>query len=370
MINNNPSAPVTKLPSDTGTIYVPAGEWTYSHHASLTYFAGSFRAVWSNGRRDEDSCGQRVLMACSADGLHWEEPFVLAAPEQLGDAKAVLTSCGTHIHEGTLYAYFGFFRYEEDCLTGPEKDQRPYTGGRLRDTALYERHTTDGVCWSEPRPVGPALVANHGPQPTRSGRLIFSGNVLFPYADDPSGMEGWHITGIYGDAFGTAKPVDNYASIGPVSVARGWDTLLCEGSFFQTDDDVLHMMLRSNGEHLWVTESRDDGETWSDPVPTGYTDDGTKFHFGRLPDGRFYGVSNPVYRSPRLPLSICLSRDGENFDTQYILRDEPRELRYEGMHKGGVYGYPHTLIRDGYLYVIYSVIKENIEVTRLKLEQL
>ena len=42
---------------------------------------------------------------------------------------------------------------------------------------------------------------------------------------------------------------------------------LCEGSFFQTDDNVLHMLLRVTGKgwkgKLWLTESKDDGVTWS-----------------------------------------------------------------------------------------------------------
>lgn len=371
MINNRTAAPIRKLASETGVVSLPAAGLSYAHHAAICFFGGKFYALWSGGVRDEDSCGQRVMAACSADGLHWDAPFALVTPAQLGDAKAVLTAGGMYVHQNTLHAYFGFFRYEESCLTGPNRDQRPYTGGVLADTMFYELHTADGEHWSEPRPLGIALAANHGPQPTRSGRLILSGNTMFPYTDDPAGESGWQTAGIYEDAFGGDAPQDNFATIGKVTKHNGWDVpLLCEGSFFQTDDGVLHMLLRSNAEYLWVTESRDDGESWSDPAPTGYTDDGTKFHFGRLPDGRFYGVSNPVYRSPRLPLSICLSRDGENFDVQYILRDEPYTLQFEGMHKGGVYGYPHTLVHGGYLYVIYSILKEKIEVTRIALAQL
>jgi len=40
------------------------------------------------------------------------------------------------------------------------------------------------------------------------------------------------------------------------------------------------------------------------------------------------------------------------------------------MYKLGMYGYPHTLIRNGYLYVIYSKRKEGIEVTRVALSEL
>jgi len=130
------------------------------------------------------------------------------------------------------------------------------------------------------------------------------------------------------------------------------------------------MMLRSNTVTLWHSESRDNGESWSAPVITGYTDDGSKSHFGRLPDGRIYGVSNPIVRSGRDPLAMCISEDGEHFDRHYILRDEPYKMKKEGLYKGGLYAYPHTFIKDGYMYVIYSKRKETIEVTKLNVDQL
>ena len=151
----------------------------------------------------------------------------------------------------------------------------------------------------------------------------------------------------------------------------GWDTdILCEGSFYETDDRVIHMMLRSGSGILFCTESRDDGESWCPPFQTEFSCDHSKHHFGRLPDGRFYAVCNPVPASGRNPLAICLSRDGESFDTAYILRDEPYDLRFRGLYKGGIYGYPHSLIKDEFLYVIYSKRKETIEVSRIALADL
>jgi hypothetical protein len=35
----------------------------------------------------------------------------------------------------------------------------------------------------------------------------------------------------------------------------------CEGSFYQTDDGVAHMMLRTDRQQLAVSESRDGGKT-------------------------------------------------------------------------------------------------------------
>ena len=52
-------------------LYRPETNWTYSHHPSITFFKDRFFAIWSNGRKDEDAPGQRVLMATSKDFIHW-----------------------------------------------------------------------------------------------------------------------------------------------------------------------------------------------------------------------------------------------------------------------------------------------------------
>ncbi len=148
-----------------------------------------------------------------------------------------------------------------------------------------------------------------------------------------------------------------------------WPNGLCEGAFYQADDGGLHMLLRTNTERLWQTESVDDGASWSPPQPAAFSDNATKFHFGRLPDGRFYdvGCPDPEPRWQRSPLVLSLSGDGKRFDRHLILADDstPYEQCAAGMHKGGDYGYPHTLVHDGCLHVVVSRRKEAVEVLRV-----
>ena len=239
--------------------------------------------------------------------------------------------------------------------------------------------TTDGRAWSAPIDMNVPIVPNHGPQPTKSGRLIISGNIAFPYTDDPSGLAGWRMTGIYPDDM-AATIFDDSEAFWKVQARMGWPAGLCEGSFYQTDDGVLHMLLRTTGPgyagKLWVTESRDDGTTWSSPVETVFTDNNTKFHFGRLPDGvgrptagRYYyvGCPDPEPHGARNPLVLSLSEDGARFDRHFILADEEYVQRRAGQAKGGLYGYPHTMIHDGYLYTIVSLRKEAVAVLRVAL---
>lgn len=347
--------PGVKRPAvETAFLYQPETEWMYSHHASITFFQGRYYAIWSNGRRDEDAPGQRVLISTSDDFLHWSEPRPLVDSVTEDGVERVLTAAGFYQHDGTLVAYFGNY--------GPQKET----------TRLEAVTTRDGRQWSQPRGVGVPVNPNHPPQATASGRLIISGNISFPWTDDPAGLTGWQMTGIYPESM-AATIKDDPASFWDVARRQQWPTGLCEGSFYQTDDGVLHMLLRSTGpgfrHRLWVTESRDDGASWSPPVETGFSDTNAKFHFGRLPDGRFYYVGNPI-GGGRTPLVLSLSRDGVRFDRHFILGETPYAQRQKGRHKGGQYGYPHTLLHDGHLCVIVSRQKEAVEVLRVPLAAL
>lgn len=355
-----------KLAVDSVFLYEPAGEWTYSHHPSVTYFNGRFYAMWSNGRQDEDAPGQRVLYCSSGDFLHWSTPEPLLGPVQGRHSEVVLTAAGFHQHGGTLVAYAGRYEYAADHL---DNGQRKREDAAHRDTGLMAVTSTDGATWSEPRDLGLPVVPNHPPQATRSGRLILCGNVAFPYTDNPNGLDGWRMAGIYPPEM-AAELFDDSEGFRIVQKRAGWPVGLCEGSFYQMDDGVLHMLLRSGTPVLWTTESDDDGAHWTPPQPTSFSDDVAKFHCGRLPDGRFYHIGNTDPRGSRNPLVLSLSKDGIRFDRHYVLADEPREMNYPGLHKGGIYGYPHSMVRDGNLYVIVSICKESVLVMRAALAQL
>jgi hypothetical protein len=362
------AATAIRLPVERAWLYQPETEWFYSHHPHLTFFNGRHFAIWSNGRQDEDAPGQRVLFSTSADFRAWTPPVPLLDAQPGRHSERVLTAAGFHQHAGRLVAYIGSYEYRPDVLENGRR--RPGDQGHM-DTTLLAMTTPDGVHWDGPVDLRVPIIPNHGPQATASGRLIISGNISFPYTDDPSGLSGWRMTGLY-PATMAANIVDDSESFWQVKAAMGWPVGLCEGSFYQTDDGVLLMLLRSNGERLWVTESRDDGATWSEPLPTAFSDNATKFHFGRLPDGRFYyvGCPDPEPRWRRSPLVLSLSEDGLRFDRHFVLADSPYVQHAEGLHKGGEYGYPHTWIQDGTLHVIVSRKKEAVEVLQVPLDAL
>ena len=264
--------------------------------------------------------------------------------------ERVLTAAGFHRHEGLLVAYFADY--------GPKKET-PH---------LLAVTTTNGRDWSSPRPVGLPVCPNFGPLAVRGGRLIISGHIAFPYTDDLAGLTGWRMAGLYPQTM-AAIVTDDPASFWRMARTNVWGAAACEGSTFQTDDGVIHAPLRGTGSQfrhrLWLTESRNNGAGYSAPVETEFSDTDAKFQFGRLPDGSFFYVGNPV-GSGRTPLVLALSRDGVNFDRNFILGEQPYVMARPSRAKGGEYGYPNVLLHDGWLHVIVSRQKEGIEVLRVK----
>ena len=105
---------------------------------------------------------------------------------------------------------------------------------------------------------------------------------------------------------------------------------------------------------------------------SGYTDTICRCHFGRLPDGRCFGLSDPDPESiGRTPVVLALSEDGVKFDRHFIVGDEPNcPPREKGLGKGGRYGYPYLHLMGDEVFVIYSVGKEDIGITQFKLSDL
>ena len=277
----------------------------YSHQAQITSLDERLYLSWSLGVHGEEEPAQTVVFATSDDlGATWSEPAPIVGVQPGAYAARVACSSGIRVYDGLLVAYVAEWEYDEPAL---DKSGRLRIGNHEHHLGTRTRaavSTDSGESWSDPVDVMPRIASYHPPSPTTSGRLILPGHVTFPYTDDPAGLSGWTFAGLSG------LPPDF------VDDTMGWDygrearkdaRVFNEGSFFQTDDGVIHMMLRSESDRLWVTESRDDGETWSEPVVTDHTDGICRPHFG--PAGR-RPVLRPRHARPLEPVGPHAGRLG------------------------------------------------------------
>src|SRR5262249_40074317 len=155
--------------------------------------------------------GQRVAFSISKDFKNWTKIRALAIPSFTRDTQNVLTAAGFNQFNDTLVAYYGEYTHDK------------------RQTHLWAKTSIDGEHWSEPIDMHVPVNPNHGPQHTKSGRLIISGNFTFPYTDDKSGLRGWKMTSFYPDSLYKEDNPDTYEAPSKVfNIAP-----LCEGSFYQ-----------------------------------------------------------------------------------------------------------------------------------------
>jgi hypothetical protein len=299
----------TKLDLEEICIFRGRAGAAYNHHPQILIDHGRLYASWSNGIFDGDLPGQRMLFAVSENGGEtWSTEAQITPPPI--EKTSTYTAEGIRSHDGKLIAYYGHYGYTDLSL-----DWHGMPNGRCiedyrgsadewvhKDIFAAVRVSDDGGrTWGTPIRNAEKFVPNLRPFSTRSGRLIMPGNVTYPYTDDPAGVEGWKRSGL------PRLPnwvVDDPEGFHKACFFRRDPRNYCEASFYQTDDGVLHMMQRidpiapnpSEGL-LAVTESVDDGVKWSEPMMTSFTDCGCRFQFGRLPDGRFFGLSCPNPRS-------------------------------------------------------------------------
>jgi hypothetical protein len=376
-------AKTTKLDLEEIRVFQGRPGNAYNHHHQVLFDRGRLYVSWSDGVVNEDSPGQHMLFAVSDDdGRTWSKEAEITPPPP--EKTSVYTAMGIRSYKERLIAYYGHYAYTDLSL---DRNGVPsmYSQNDFKASPVEWAHKdifTDlrissdrGQTWGEPVRVLERFVPNLRPFPTRSGRLIMTGNITFPYTDDPAGIEGWHSTGL------PRLPiwvVDDPEGFHKACFFRHDLRDYCEASFYQTDDGVIHMMLRTGpilpDKHdglLAVTESTDDAKTWSEPMLTSYTDCSCRFHFGRLPDGRFFGLSCPNPKGSRTPLVLATSKDGISFDRHYILGDSTASKpRMPGGAKGGAYGYPTCDIADGKMYIAFSRAKEDIYFTKLDLSAL
>jgi hypothetical protein len=314
--------------------------YKFCHHGQLIVFQDRCYAMWSNGVLAEDTPGQRILMCSSKDGRKWTKPKVLV---EAGDGKGICVATGFRVHRNQLIAYY--------TITGGTNFHP--------DTALYASVSNDGSKWAPSKRITKGFFINP-PLPLSNGHLVIGGEhvgdqrsvarMRMLVTDQADGLSGWQEAKI------------NFTELKVIGYA--------EPNMFQREDGTVVSLLRNSSSFLYAATSRDQGRSWSTPMQTNFPDSTARFALGKLPDGTIYLINNPGPKSfVRQLLAISTSRDGQEFDRSWIIRNEPTTMRFPGKNKLDGWQYPHAIVWKSFLYVIYSINKEDVAVTRIPLNQ-
>lgn len=331
-------------------------EWAFNHHAALCHFDGRFWAMWSNHPIGEDASGQRVLFAASRDGIDWSPPRVLfEAPDEVrdrGEAGVSLRPDRWVVVNRRSYAVAYGRR------TGTPGTY-PVAREVLRDGSLDKPFTLHP---EKRREILPVYMRDSEPYWNAT-----AAKAILSWYEENNVVSWWA-------QFGEGVP------------RKGVDKAnLIEPLTYKATDDKTVLLLRfhprrgfRHNNRMYVSFRGYDGE-WAAPYPTDIPDSPNRTEPVVLPNGVVLLIGSQI--APHLdagdylfrdPLTLAVSRDGYIFDRVYSLRHgAPRDYRIDNIGgRTGGFAYNSSVVKDGWLYTLYSVGKEDIEITRLPLSAL
>jgi hypothetical protein len=340
----------------------------FSHHPHITENDGALLAFWSNHAQDEDAPGQRILCSVSRDGREWTAPFECFPPmdetRPARNAGRVLTANGWVVLDGRAWAIV-------------EVDDKLDRGAPAADA---------------PRSRGQAYKFRGNPPRRGFGRIAREvradgglGEIFWLVDDPPDPVEGFAAYPDLTDPRFTRVGLAINRTLSEPLHLPAWDFRhrtawiqaadghgMCEPTVYRRPDGVLVKLSRDldRSRRIYAFLSHNDGYWWEPGVQTTIPDSPSKAVAGTLPDGRIYLVGNQVAVKGRDPLVLSLSRDGVRFDGAAAIRSGAPPLRREGRAKVPGFQYPSAVVAHDALWVIYSVGKEDVAVSRIPLSEL
>lgn len=313
---------------------------SYNHHNQIAKFNGKYYFAWSNGFRNEEDAGQRILMAESDNGIHWSEPWVVLSP---GKGESIAHNCvGLHIQNNEMYLLI----MTEDTI-----HDETVTGMRRIKPDSHEVRifkSSDAHQWEQVYSFGGRVKwLFEAPRLTAEGRLLCVCNTVH---EGPAVLL-WPGSDITEDPEFIFVPEPEGASF-PYG----------ESTWYQLDSGRIMIFWRDEGAscQLYVNWSDDGGRTFSVPALSDLPDSMSRVYAGRLQDGRYYICNNAIANLlDRSPLMLLVSDDGVIFNKVYMINDGPTVQRFKGMLKINGYQYPCCLVDGEKLIVAYDQNKED-----------
>ncbi len=312
---------------------------TPSCHAStiVELKDGGLMSAWFGGA--SEGAPDVAIWGARRNSTGWQAPGVLVRETSIATFNPVLFHSG----DGVLWLYYKF---------GPKPDN--WTAGRRSSR-------DEGATWS---PVEHLPAGLYGPiraKPlVRSNGVIISGTSVESYNSWACWIERstdngktWTRHGpitVAPDAAsraGVASGTVRHGIIQPVVVPMGGKRL----RFYARSTPTVG--------RICVSDSSDDGLTWTPARPIDLPNPNTGIDVVRLRDGRFVLIYNHTAKG-RTPLNLAVSPDGDKWEMFHALESQPGEYSYPAMIQG----------RDGDLHITYTWQRKKIRYVRWPLAKL
>jgi len=330
-----------------------AGGWTYHHHPDIACWRGRLYVGWNSCERDEDTWPSRELYSTSTDGERWSPPAELF-PQGVSTPLRIYFFCAPN---GRMLAIAGL-RLNHEPLVERNK-------GAMVVREIRADHSFGPVYTLRPptKPIPdqpPAVDSSSDPGFVEACRQLLANGMFLQQQDyglllDPAERMKWNDPANWPDDPRLRHDAEEFGKA------------MC---FFQRDGGEWVGLSKSR----WVTVSRDDGKTWTQPDrPSTLITGGGKVWGQRTPTGKYILVYNP-HPALRHPLAIVTSDDGVTFSHMRALHGELPPLRFPGKYKDPGASYTRGISlwssdgsrkEDDAIWLVFSVNKEEIWVCRL-----
>lgn len=314
---------------------------SYNHHNQIGKFKDLYYYAWSNGMRNEEDAGQRVLIASSADGLQWSEPWVVL-----------------DVPEGSQWAHNCVALYTTDdamyVVIMSEETEHDETATGMRRVKPEEAYidiykSADAKTFTRAARLEKDIKwIFEAPRFTRQGKLM----CMYTTKTQGPGALVWEN----GDICSEPRRV-------PITQPDGAWFPYGESTWYQLDSGRIIVFWRDETSscRLYWNYSDDGGLSFSIPVLSDIPDSMSRAYAGRLADGRYFLVNNAVpILLDRRALTLMLSEDGIYFTKVYMINDDPDVMRCTGLLKANGHQYPCCQVDGNKLLVAYDAGKEDI----------
>ena len=327
--------------------------WTYQHHVGMGEWKGKLYGIWDMTHVGKDNPPVRLVYATSDDGFNWTE-----AKDLYPFNKAYNSRFYFYHSSNDRMLVFASGWYPTDNVAEDRKI-RLYAREITADHKLGKIYTLIKPAEDHP----PAYTESKDAGFLQACREVLNNKPLLEQAD-------------YGILLGDKKmkwhegknwPGGKIPSIGGDLWIFGKS--MC---FYHRADGVLVGTCKMG----WVTQSRDEGQTWSFPtIPRGIKGGGGKTWAQATPDGRYAMIYIPQ-DDDRYPMAITSSDDGITFKDMRVIHGEVPPQRYEGRAKplGPQYlrglsewGSDGSRNEKDCIWTFYSLSKEDIWASRIPL---
>lgn len=331
--------------------------WTYNHQPMMAYWKGKFYMHYLSDPVDEHIPPSCTFLQTSEDGYTWSNPEVLFPIYRVPDGFTKDGKVFAKDIDAVMHQRVGFYVSKTGKLLAignygialyPKDDPNDGNGiGRV-----VREINEDGT-------FGPIhfIYYNHA---------FNEKNTSFPYykrSKDKAFREACEE--ILASPIQRMQWAEEADREDPIIPLRKEYKAFC--SYTLPDGRIASLW-----KHALTSISSDGGNTWEEPIgrAKGFVNSNAKIWGQRLSDGTYATVYNPS--EFRWPLAISLSKDGLEYTTLNLVHGDVPPMRYAGQYKSYGPQYVRGIQEgndtppDGDLWVTYSVNKEDMWVTRIK----